>query len=69
MDTSDTNSFSVEEKLTQYLPNCYPLLPRDRLAVFVVQVDTIKQLAIYIELEMGCSSVADPNWSATSISR
>ena len=63
------DSFSVEEELTQDLPNCHPLLPRDWLAVFVVQVDTIKQLAIDIELEMECSSVANPNWSATSISR
>src|SRR4030095_3564078 len=51
----------VPQPLQQTL-NLLPSPVRDRLAVFVREVDGIHHLAVNIELQLLVSSVADANW-------
>jgi hypothetical protein len=53
--------------IVRYLSNREPLIVCYWLAESVGEIDTIHEFTVDIELDMECSTVADPNWFATSV--
>lgn len=61
-------TFPDGEDVVQDLPDRHPLLPHHWLSVLIIQVDTIHELAIDVELLVKRGTVADADGCAASVS-
>lgn len=62
-------TFPDGEDVIQDLAHGDPLIPCHGLAVLVVQVDAVHELAVDVELLVEGGAVADANGGAASVSR
>lgn len=60
-------TFPDGEHVVQDLADGHPLLPGDGLAVLVVQVDAVHQLAVDVELLVEGGAVADADGGAAAV--
>lgn len=52
---------------TQHSPHGTPNVPRDRLAIFVIQINGVHQFAIHIKLKMKSGTVADTDRGTATV--
>lgn len=62
-------TFPDSEHVIQDLPHRHPLLPSNRLSIFIVQIYPIHELAVDVELLVEGGAVADANGCAASVAR